>query len=492
MDRCWSCVIACVVACGGNADLPRPDAMPAPAALSSFSFLVADNPGLPHDIVATISGPTIRASTPFGGSLVGLKASFEATGASVTLDGAEQESGAVANDFTQQRTYVVTGEAGDIASYTVQVRVPELAPSTSFPVGMQPYGIALGDLDGNGMPEVVTTNLAGESVAVLRNMTPVAAQTASFGTAVEFVAATGANGVAVGDLTGDGLPDIVATGTFSHEVAVLVNTRMAGSDVLSFQRFAFATGENPHGLAIADVDANGTLDVLVASCGADAVSIFRNTTIAGASAPSFMARVDEPTAPCPTAVAAGDLDGDHIVDLVVGTMSTSSVSVLRGISGGTFASFVTVPTGRSPSSIALTDIDLDGRLDIVTSNYGSPEQQSHTLSFLVNTTTPGGAPSFTSHVTLDTVDPPHAVIATDLSGDGKPDLVVANVGSSISVLLDATSPGGVSAPRFSPRHDVTVGQGPWALAAGDLNADGRPDVAVACANSHEASVVLSR
>ncbi len=78
-------------------------------------------------------------------------------------------------------------------------------------------------------------------------------------------------------------------------------------------------------------------------------------------------------------LAAGDFDGDGIVDLVTTESASDSVVVLLGQPGGTFVSEGTYSCGKGPQFVAAADLDWDGKLDLVTAN-----QTGNTVSVLIN------------------------------------------------------------------------------------------------------------
>ncbi len=99
------------------------------------------------------------------------------------------------------------------------------------------------------------------------------------------------------------------------------------------------------------------------------------------------------------------------------------------------------------------------------------------------------AVSFHPPVVYATGSQPYNVAVGDFNGDGKPDLVTANYssggGNNVSVLL------GTGAGAFGNHTDVVCGgSGPLSVAIGDLNSDGKPDLAVACINSNTIQVLL--
>ncbi len=368
-----------------------------------------------------------------------------------------------------------------------------MASNVDFTSGTQPVSVSVGDFNGDGKLDLAVVNAGDNNVSVLLNTTAPGAATPSFGSPQIFGVGTNPAFLADADLNGDGKLDLaVVNNDSAGTVSVLLNTTPTGATTVSFaNHFDFAVGTHPTGLAIGDLNGDGVPDLAVVNHGDSTVSVLLNSTFPGNVAPAFTGQRPFATGTSPYAVAMADLNGDGKPDLVVTNGAAGSVSVLEN----TIASGATIPafadkqdfnTGTTPSAVAVGDLNGDGAPDVVVANAGD-----NTVSVLLNTTTPGADTfSFAAKQDFQTEADPQALAIKDLNGDGKADVVIANAAAgsnSVSMLVNTTVPGSTTA-TFANQQKFSTGGGPTSVAVGDFNGDGEPDVVSANSASGANSV----
>ena len=357
----------------------------------------------------------------------------------------------------------------------------------------QPYYVAIGDVDGDGKPDLAVVNFANATVSVFRNISSSGAiSSASFAAKVDF--ATGANpiSVAIGDLDGDGKPELAVTNYGSAVVSLFRNTASSGS--ITSASFAnkvdISTGTNPRSVAIGDLDGDGKPDLAIANASVNTISVLRNTFTASGTI-SFAAKTDFATGTAPHFVAIGDLDGDGKPDLATANNGTASASVLRNMSTSgniSFGANVDFTAGNGPVSLAIGDLDNDGKADLVVANFSSAN-----VSVFQNTATSGAitSSSFAAKVDFASGTGAWSVAIGDLNGDGNPDLAVANGGAaSVSVLRNLAIGSNITTASFAPKVDFVTATSTRTVAIGDLDLDGKADLVAA--NYTTASISIFR
>ncbi len=293
--------------------------------------------------------------------------------------------------------------------------------------GGSPFSVSIGDLDGDGKPDLAVANQFSGSVSVFRNTGSTG--TISYAAKVDFAAGGGASTVAIGDLDGDGKADL-ATANFSGDnISVFRNTSSVGT-ISYAAKVDFTAGNDPYPLSIGDLDGDGKADIVVANQISNSISVFRNTSSAGTI--SYAAKVDFTTGANPTSASIGDLDGDGKADLAVANGSSNTVSVFRNtstIGSISYAAKVDIATGAGPSYVSIGDLNGDGKADLAITNNSSA-----TVSVFRNTGS-SGTISYAAKVDFTTGTSPAYVSIGDLDADERPDLAVANYNSNtVSVI----------------------------------------------------------
>ncbi len=347
-------------------------------------------------------------------------------------------------------------------------------PSLNVTTGTNPPSIAIGDLDGDGKADMVVTNYASHTVSIFRN-TSSAVGNVSYAPKVDFATGTNPLSVTLGDLDGDGKLDLAVANFASNTLSIFRNTSAAVGVIALAARTDFATGTNPFSVAIGDLDNDGKTDLAVVNEASNTVSIFRNTS-AGPGNINYDPKVDFGTGTAPRSVAIGDVDADGKVDLAVDNWISNTVSVLRNTSSGpgniSCAAKIDFATRLRPISVSMGDLDGDGKVDLALVN-----RSSHRLSVFRNVSTGTGSVAYAPRVDLITGTNPLSVSIGDLDGDGKADLAAANYASNTVSFFKNT--GTLGMLSFAGKVDFSTGPGPHSVRIGDSDNDGKADVAVA-------------
>ncbi len=301
------------------------------------------------------------------------------------------------------------------------------APKFEGFVGQCPSSLSVVDIDGDGKNDLVSQN-SDRGVLIFKNNSIIG--NIIFNTPVN-TGISGTSYVAVGDIDGDGKQDLVTMG--NSKISVFRNTSLYG--VVSFETEVFfsLTTDQTYGnyLTIGDIDGDGKPDVIVTNPTLNSVSILLNNSTFGHMA--FLPKVDFQTGVTPKSVFVSDIDGDDRLDVI--TSHNGSISILRNISSVgnlAFAPSLNYNIGNYYSDLSITDMDGDSKPDIVT-NVGQGVVTLRNISTIGNLAF--GSNIFYAHNTGTNI------IATgDIDCDGKPDILTPNfTPNSANVYMNTVS-----------------------------------------------------
>jgi uncharacterized protein (TIGR03437 family) len=265
--------------------------------------------------------------------------------------------------------------------------------------------------------------------------------------------------LAVADVNGDGIPDILTGTAFPHSAALQVLIGNGGSSFQAPVNYAIASSLSLRSIAVADLSGDHKPDAVVSSSGK--ISIFL-----GNGDGTFQAERTLPVDSSSPAVAIADFNGDGKPDLAF--TSGLVVEVLLGAGDGTFGAPTSYPIGWG-DSLAIADMNGDGFLDIVTSGFSILYGDGY-----------GGFPKRADYWQEVT----GSIILADFDGDGKPDIIVgtgtagAFTGPSITVLFGSSS-GTFAGPPLSLVSGLpSINAYDYSQVAADFNGDGIPDLVV--------------
>ena len=341
------------------------------------------------------------------------------------------------------------------------------AATATYDTGVSPEAIAAGDLNNDGKIDLVVTNGSTNSVSILLGndngtFTP--------GMAVKLHNRVEPSGITLADMDGDGTLDLVVAENVTSQVAI----SLGNGDGTFRPAHAFDAGGLASAVAVGDFNGDGKMDVAATVYEAGDGQAGNVAVLLGNGHGGLGAATLYPIGAMPSAIIARDSDGDGKLDLAAISKDGNSLATLKGNGDGTFQAGVSYTVGAQPSAFAEGAFGNSRALLVADSAGGTVtflrESKSGRLSASRSFTTDAGP----AHVVLD-----------DFNHDGVTDAAVTNgIGETVSVFL------GQADGSFAAASDYAVGDAPNRIASGDFNGDGNSDLVVANTGEEDVSLLF--
>jgi hypothetical protein len=317
------------------------------------------------------------------------------------------------------------------------------------------YGAMASDLNNDGWTDLMTVNEVSADIRVTLSLADGSGLYGPFLAPQAIGVESSPN--EPGDFDNDGNVDTAIGAALSDTVSIGLG---AGNGMFSITQIG--VGDEPHGVAVLDVDGDGDSDVVNANHGSTSnnLSLLINNGMGVFAAPTYFSGCVSG----PWGLAAGDMNNDGIMDLVVGGEGSEEVCTLLGNGNGGFTASTAQDAGGPVWAVAVGDLDGDGNLDAATANAFSG-----TGGILLG----NGDGTFDLPATVSAGNHTPSVDLGDLDGDGDLDLVLSVFGGGYWRVFTNNGTGG-----FSQDQQITATSNPSCSILVDIDNDGDLDMAL--------------
>jgi uncharacterized repeat protein (TIGR01451 family) len=328
----------------------------------------------------------------------------------------------------------------------------------AFAPSAQLYGLAVGDFNHDGKPDLAVSDTGNSLVAILKGNGD-----GSFQPEVDYVTGMQPTAIAVGDFNFDGLADIATVGGALG--SAWVHVLLGKADGTFAPAFSSPAGSATDvSLIVADFNGDGKADIAAGSFFATGVNI-----MLGKGDGTFLPPLTNNTG-FAVFMASADFNGDGKSDVVT-LDGAASASILLSNGDGTFqpALSMLLNSVGPPDGLAVGDFNGDGKADLAVSNFGGGVQV-----FAGNGD--GTFQPYQQATTYMTGTGPGRLVVGDFNGDGRADIAVSTSGNAVSLLLGSAAGLNISSTHTDPfglgvngaTYSITVSNRSSAAASGTV------------------------
>lgn len=331
------------------------------------------------------------------------------------------------------------------------------------------YDLCLCDFNNDGKTDIGTASNNSASFTLFQGGSTIA-NIALTGTK-KAIAAQSLH-IACGDLNGDGRPDMVVSESEGSRIFLFRNDGNFNFNTT----FITLNGRNPNRLAIADLDLDGKPEIVATDTKSNIIIILPNKSTTSALSFGNAVAVNVPEVDFTGALEVKDLNDDGLPEIITSQYQTQKDHIFVGVNKSSpgnfdFTDFIPLLVEDFVIQIRAGDLDHDGKTDIAVTRYLNRD-----VAVFRNTGT-GSSVAFSSPTSIpfSTDKRPWGMDFGDLDGDGKTDIAVNSIeGNGLVILNNNSTPGSINFNTLAVAT-ATVGR---AVRIGDLDTDGKPDIAI--------------
>ena len=364
-----------------------------------------------------------------------------------------------------------------------------LSPINEFNAGNGLYDLCICDFNNDKKIDIASANESSTQITVLKNTRSSIGQVQF--TRSSHIVNNNTQNVQCADLNNDGKPEIILSigGSISNKVTYLKNTSTRGSISFAQPKALITDGNQARRIEVADLDLDGKPEIIVSNQTNNKVNIFRNISTLS----DIMFDQTSIVFTAGTSKNAGlkvkDLNNDKFPDIVITPFLSMNVYILENQSSPGIINFMAATpftVSGNIVNIAIGTLNNDQKPDIIVTKLTSSN-----ISILENTTVDGATISFSPPQDFMSVERPWGVDLGDLNGDGKLDIAVSSINEAsrfLNVFINKSVNNAFSFEMFN----VGTNEKSRNIKVGDIDGNGKPDLIFTDIGNNKISVITNQ